>query len=107
MNEPESVDNTNAERRRLLRTFLAGSATALLPGGAVVAQDGAQDAPCEEGLTNNLLWAVAWKQTAAEYFALCHQAYNLAKMRLDMALKNRQPGDRICHHFSLLAKTSS
>lgn len=90
MNQPESMDRINADRRRLLRTFLAGSATALLPTGPVVAEDVSQ----EEGLTNSLLWAVAWKQTAAEYFALCHQAYNLARMRLDLALKNRQPGDK-------------
>ena len=32
---------------------------------------------------NSLLWAVAWKQTSAEFFALCHQAYNLAQLRVD------------------------
>ena len=90
MNQAESVDKTNTDRRRLLRTFVAGSATALLPTGPAVAEDVSR----EQGLTNSLLWAVAWKQTAAEYFALCHQAYNLARMRLDQALKNRQPGDK-------------
>lgn len=90
MNQPESIDRINAERRRLLRTFLAGSVTAALPAGLVVAEDVSR----EQGLTNSLLWAVAWKQTAAEYFALCHQAYNLARMRLDQALKSRQPGDK-------------
>ena len=42
---------------------------------------------------NSLLWAVAWKQTAAEYAALCHQAYNLARYRLDAALASREDGD--------------
>ena len=28
-------------------------------------------------------WAAAWQQKAGEYKALCHQAYNLARMRLD------------------------
>jgi len=90
MNKSESANTINADRRRLLGTFLAGSATALLPAGRVVAQDASR----EEGLTNSLLWAVAWKQTAAEYSALCHQAYNLARMRLDLALQSRQPGDK-------------
>lgn len=29
------------------------------------------------------LYAVLWHQTAAEYHALCYQAYNLARLRLD------------------------
>jgi 5'-nucleotidase (lipoprotein e(P4) family) len=45
----------------------------------------------EAGLNNPLLWAVAWKQTAAEYFALCHQAYNLARMQLEKALQHHDP----------------
>jgi predicted secreted acid phosphatase len=47
---------------------------------------------------NMLVYAVAWKQTAAEYRALYHQAYNIARMRLDTALaaKGAKPaGD---HH---------
>jgi 5'-nucleotidase (lipoprotein e(P4) family) len=31
-------------------------------------------------------WALLYQQRAAEYKALCFQAYNLAKMRLDMAI---------------------
>ncbi len=44
--------------------------------------------------TNNLsianggkTWASIYQQRAAEYKALCFQAYNIAKMRLDIALK--------------------
>jgi 5'-nucleotidase (lipoprotein e(P4) family) len=33
------------------------------------------------------MWASLWQQRAAEYKALCFQAYNLAKLRLDAALK--------------------
>lgn len=32
------------------------------------------------------VWASLWQQRAAEYKALCFQAYNLAKLRLDEAL---------------------
>jgi 5'-nucleotidase (lipoprotein e(P4) family) len=38
------------------------------------------------------VWSSLWQQRAAEYKALCFQAYNLAKLRLDEALK--QPGTK-------------
>ncbi|RYU90312.1 5'-nucleotidase, lipoprotein e(P4) family [Mucilaginibacter terrigena] len=41
---------------------------------------------------NGKVWASLWQQRAAEYKALCFQAYNVAKFRLDEALKN--PGDK-------------
>lgn len=36
-------------------------------------------------------WAAAWQQKAGEYRALCHQAYNLARLRLDHLLPNTSP----------------
>lgn len=45
-------------------------------------------------LRNPLLWAVAWKRTAAEYCALCHQAFNVARMLVDRAVDSHRPGDR-------------
>jgi len=38
------------------------------------------------------VWASLWQQRSAEYRALCFQAYNMARLRLDEALK--QPGDK-------------
>ncbi|MBD1392966.1 5'-nucleotidase, lipoprotein e(P4) family [Mucilaginibacter glaciei] len=38
------------------------------------------------------VWASLWQQRSAEYRALCFQAYNLAKLRLDESLK--QPGGK-------------
>ncbi len=38
------------------------------------------------------VWASVWQQRAAEYKALCFQAYNMAKLRLDEALKHKKPG---------------
>jgi len=76
------------ERRRVLALILTGGAIAGMPSAY------ADDASDSEGLNNSLLWAVAWKQTAAEYRALCYQAYNLARMRLDDALRRRKAGDR-------------
>jgi 5'-nucleotidase (lipoprotein e(P4) family) len=38
------------------------------------------------------IWASLWQQRAAEYKALCFQAYNMAKLRVDEGIKN--PGDK-------------
>mgnify|MGYP001502353173 CR=1 FL=1 len=43
---------------------------------------------------NPLLWTVAWSNTAAEFGALCHQAFNLARLRVDEALENRTRSER-------------
>jgi len=60
------------------------------------APESATDAPAAQGAghSNSLSWAVAWKQTAAEYRALCYQAFNVATLQLDLALARRQAGDR-------------
>lgn len=81
--------NTDRERRRVLSLLLAGTAATAAAG-----QAGEGSTADDASLCNPLLWAVAWKQTAAEYQALCHQAYNLAHMRLDLALARRAAGDR-------------
>ncbi|WP_242204521.1 5'-nucleotidase, lipoprotein e(P4) family [Aestuariivivens insulae] len=49
----------------------------------------AQDAPM---VLKGPAWAAAWQQKAGEYKALCHQAYNLAHMRLDDLIQ--QPFDK-------------
>ena len=76
------------QRRDLLKLMLAGGA---LGGVSPVSAD---EQKIPDGLHNSLNWAVAWKQTAAEYFALCHQAYNLARMRLDLALSDQVQGSK-------------
>lgn len=91
MGDPESVALARNGRRRLLAVLLAGSAGACSTAGAERTLD---KATCEANGSNALLWAVAWKQSAAEYFALCHQAYNLARLRLDMAMRERSPRSR-------------
>lgn len=82
---------TNKERRRMLTCLLASGA--VLPIGKSALAN-VHDEPGGEELHNPLLWAVAWKQTAAEYFALCHQAYNLARLRLDVIVAGRTPDSR-------------
>lgn len=43
-----------------------------------------------ENHANNLTMAVAWKQTAAEYRALYHQGFNLARMHIENALQRHR-----------------
>jgi 5'-nucleotidase (lipoprotein e(P4) family) len=40
-------------------------------------------------VTQGPLWGAVWQQKASEYKALCFQAYNTAKMRLDILLKEQ------------------
>ncbi|MGH8222697.1 MAG: 5'-nucleotidase, lipoprotein e(P4) family, partial [Woeseiaceae bacterium] len=72
---------TNRTRRRLL--------AALLTGAALPIPTRAEDGDTPEALRNPLLWAVAWKQTAAEYRALCYQAWNVARLLIERALAER------------------
>jgi predicted secreted acid phosphatase len=48
----------------------------------------------DKNTSNSLLWTAAWKQSAAENFALCHQAYNLARLRVENALLRRFVGGK-------------
>jgi len=91
------------DRRTALGILLAGAAATVLgagcaPGDRGDPQAGGGGSPggaaTDPALRNPLLWAVAWKQTAAEFRALCHQAFNVARMRLDEALAGHRPGDR-------------
>lgn len=86
-----SDDTSQVRRRQLLLALMAGGATIPL-----VTASGSQEECNSTGDDHNnaLLWAVAWKQTAAEYRALCHQAYNLARLRLDLALESHKQGDK-------------
>lgn len=91
MHDNEALSDTDGERRRLLTLLLAGGVAAT---GSVGARASEHGGPAGEGLNNPLLWVVAWKQTAAEYHALCHQAYNLARLQLDLALAEHKATDK-------------
>lgn len=49
-----------------------------------------ETAASDTDIENNLMMAMAWKQTAAEFRALYHQGFNLARMRVELALAQRQ-----------------
>ena len=78
----------NLDRRKLLSSLLLGSLTLSLSDKA-----NADDRPNKGTLNslnqNPLLWAVAWSTTAAEYGALCYQAFNLAQLRVEKFLKRK------------------
>ncbi|MEO8885635.1 MAG: 5'-nucleotidase, lipoprotein e(P4) family, partial [Mucilaginibacter sp.] len=68
----------------------------LLPGLLICSlfhqQVKAQQAPLSSITNSGKVWALLYQQQAAEYRALCFQAYNIAKLRLDEALKH--PGKK-------------
>jgi 5'-nucleotidase (lipoprotein e(P4) family) len=47
----------------------------------------AQTAP--QTVNNGKVWASLWQQRSAEYKALCFQAYNIARLRVDEAVKHK------------------
>lgn len=55
----------------------------------------AQSVPNTSSTVNNgKLWASLWQQRAAEYKALCFQAYNLATLRISEAVKHHTKGSK-------------
>ena len=64
---------------------------ALALAGAVAAGCSPQPpAPPEAPPGNNLITAVAWKRASAEYEALYHQGFNLARMHVERRLQERR-----------------
>ena len=90
MTESGLKKSTEINRRRMMALLLAGGVTSKMANAHTYEETIAMD----EGLHNSLLWAVAWKQSAAEYFALCHQAYNLARLRVEQALADHEAGGK-------------
>ena len=74
------------DRRALVASILAGGLA--LPFSSQAAEYRIDPSQKKVPPRNNpLLWAVAWSETAAEFGALCHQAFNLARLRLDQAIE--------------------
>ena len=44
----------------------------------------------DRDIENNLMMAMAWKQTAAEFRALYYQGFNIARMRVEIALAQKE-----------------
>mgnify|MGYP000601407050 FL=1 len=58
--------------------------------GAVIPAIGQNVTSNDPDIDNNLMMAMAWKQTSAEFRALYHQGFNVARMRVEIALAQKQ-----------------
>ena len=87
MPDDHDFQAVRGSRRRMLNLFLTGGAAAVLSAATRAADPSAM-------ADNPLNWAVAWKQTAAEFRALCYQAFNIATLQLDRALARQSNGDK-------------
>ena len=67
--------------RQLWVVVLCGWLSACVP-----VQESRNALNADPDLSNNLLYALAWKQTAAEYEALYYQGFNMARLHLMQAL---------------------
>jgi len=69
--------------RRLWSVMLCG-----LLSACVSLQESRNSLVADPDPSNNLLYALAWKQTAAEYEALYYQGFNMARLHLTQALED-------------------
>ncbi|HTX72469.1 MAG TPA: 5'-nucleotidase, lipoprotein e(P4) family [Rectinemataceae bacterium] len=79
--------------------FLGGSLAlvlllALLAPSALFADDTAQAPYTVKDLNEQMVMAMAWVQTSAEYKELCYQAFNFAGMIVDKAVATAKKGDK-------------
>lgn len=74
----------------LSKFVLTGALMGMIPAHSAHAQSDATP----EQISNPLLYALAWKQTSAEYRALYHQGFNIARMHVQNALTQQQSGDK-------------
>ena len=81
------------DRRALMTSIMAGGLTAGV--SARSPENSGSTRFNEIELSRNpLLWTVAWSNTAAEFGALCHQAFNLARLRVDEAIEKHSRSER-------------
>jgi 5'-nucleotidase (lipoprotein e(P4) family) len=85
---------TTTRIRHQLATGLLSGLLALGAGAQTPSPAPNTTGPSGSGVNNALLYAVAWKQTAAEYRALYYQGFNVARMHVQAALAKRQSGDK-------------
>ncbi len=76
------------DRRKLLHSLVGGSF--LLPAFGQTEETVKELSSQESNDQNALLWAMAWQETAAEFGALCHQAFNLAHSKVKQALSKNK-----------------
>ena len=89
----QDKNTQSLDRRKLISSLLLGGLC--LPMAAHTKTESSQhENNAELEHSNPLLWAVAWSATAAEFGALCYQAFNLATLRVEQALKRNKTGGK-------------
>jgi 5'-nucleotidase (lipoprotein e(P4) family) len=74
-------------------TIVIALVSVVLFNACTVSKPGRQQQAAQAGLVSyGPAWAALWQQRSAEYKALCFQAYNIAKEKLDLYLT--QPGNQ-------------
>jgi 5'-nucleotidase (lipoprotein e(P4) family) len=71
----------------MVKEFLIGSCFLLI---SFLGRGQRQDSSTNSVVINGKLFTAIYQQTAAEYRALCLQAYNIARLRVDEALKKQK-----------------
>ena len=74
---------------RILRTGVAAAVILSALATPVTAAESERES-ANAALTNPLLYAIAWRQTAAEFRALYYQGFALAQLRVEQALAARE-----------------
>lgn len=78
----------------LIVTFIFSSCVSVNVSKTNTTQQGSQDAQGQFQIREYSVQSVMWQQNAAEYRALCYQAFNLAKLRLDYFLDNLEDTEK-------------
>ncbi|MCT2530443.1 hypothetical protein N2382_06170 [SAR92 clade bacterium H921] len=89
----QDKNTQSLDRRQLISSLLLGGL--YMPMQAYAKTESSSNISSADFKHQNpLLWAVAWSATAAEYGALCYQAFNLATLRVEQALRRNNIGSK-------------
>jgi len=83
----------NIGKKAVLALVLA-SVLSFAPKSVIFAEDGAAPAYTQKDINEQLVMALLWMQTSAEYRELCYQAFNMAAMVVDKAVASAKAGDK-------------
>jgi 5'-nucleotidase (lipoprotein e(P4) family) len=83
----------NLSKKTLLALVLA-SVLFVVPAPFAAAEGGDAHAYTQKDLNEQLVMALLWMQTSAEYRELCYQAFNMAAMVVDKAAASAKSGDK-------------
>jgi len=80
--------------KKVLLALALATALLVVPASQARAEGGDQAAYTKKELNEQLVMALLWMQSSAEYRALCYQAFNMAAQAVDLALAEAAPGDK-------------